>query len=563
MRSPSPCSSSIPTLVTMCIVLWLLHNGANSVVHANDPFAFVAPPSISVETYQAVYCQPRHGRVSDACPYAPQMYQLLVDAGIDPVIELAFAAKETEFGLTGPGRAPQHNIHSLVCNRWDEGSCEGPYHYRFSSYPDYLAALRSWITLLLHRGIYVDAGNDTFREVLPIYAPPSENDTELYIAQVEEWVTRWRGGESSGASGKRRVFQPTNPHPPWWMAYEGVIAPTWGRGHGYDDYDDPVLSGVAEYSHNAQPVPTGSEPEVEDLAVLPGTASFPQNTVIVDERSSGFSASQEPWSIEPCGMGNRSLTTRSTTTQARSTSRASWRASLPTPGYYEVLAYIPDCATTAATRSAHYIVNHDEGMHEVVVDQDMHAGQWVSLGIYSFGNRYPPVVEISDLTDDEQFSVRVDVLAWVPRPDASHSRTSALGLQNTLVREVRQAPDPWLWVMTITHCIGDGYQSSVVSLLCRWEWWAARSGMIYDTVASQRAAWWLRQQETEWMSRYRVPLPPPPADDPCVTCTHTVVPAAPTPTLFPPPVSASIMPKINAPHETSFRMRRQVELLGR
>ncbi|NJN65843.1 MAG: glucosaminidase domain-containing protein [Chloroflexaceae bacterium] len=158
-------------------------------------FDFLSTPTVSLETYQRVYCQPRRGRVSAACAYAPQMYQLLVDAGIDPAIEMAFAAKETEFGSTGPGRAPQYNLHNIVCNRWDGSTCDGPYHYRFATYANYLHGLNAWIHLLLHSGRYLDAGNRTFRSVLPIYAPPFENNTALYIAQAESWVRGWRSWE--------------------------------------------------------------------------------------------------------------------------------------------------------------------------------------------------------------------------------------------------------------------------------------------------------------------------------------------------------------------------------
>ncbi len=155
-------------------------------------FEVLAPPSITEQTYTAIYCEPRYGQVSGACPYAPQMYKMLVNAGIDPGIELAFAAKETEFGSTGPGREPQYNLYNITCNSWDGGTCGGAYHGRFSSYTSYLHATRAWITLMLHRGIYVDAGRTTLQEVIPIYAPSFENNTSLYIAQTEGWIYHWR-----------------------------------------------------------------------------------------------------------------------------------------------------------------------------------------------------------------------------------------------------------------------------------------------------------------------------------------------------------------------------------
>jgi hypothetical protein len=159
----------------------------------------VGPPSLSRETYTTILCTPRNGQVPPPCPEAGAMYDLLVTAGLDPAVELAFAMKETELGTTGPGRPPQRNLHNLECNGWDGGTCDGPHHDRFSAYPSYEWATWAWATLLLTRGRYVDAGNATVEQVLPIYAPPFENDTAGYIATVRRLVADWRG--LSGLSG--------------------------------------------------------------------------------------------------------------------------------------------------------------------------------------------------------------------------------------------------------------------------------------------------------------------------------------------------------------------------
>jgi hypothetical protein len=121
------------------------------------------------------------------------MYDLLIQSGLDPAVQLAFALKETEFGTTGPGRAPQRNLHNLECNHWDGGTCDGPHHLRFAAYPSYTWATWAWATLMLTRGRYVDAGNWTVEQIVPIYAPPFENDTAQYIAQVRQMVATWRG----------------------------------------------------------------------------------------------------------------------------------------------------------------------------------------------------------------------------------------------------------------------------------------------------------------------------------------------------------------------------------
>jgi|GEM_PF-4133803 len=178
---------------------------------AQEPWVpIVNAPTIRLATYQAIYCTPRHGGVSDACASAADRYHLLVRAGIDPAVELAFALKETELGTTGPGRAPQRNLYNIECNQWDQGTCEGPHHQRFSTYPSYEHATWAFATLLLTRG-YADRGLWTVRKVLPRYAPAFENDTALYIAQVETWVQFWQRWEAQTYGTSPPTPTPTLP----------------------------------------------------------------------------------------------------------------------------------------------------------------------------------------------------------------------------------------------------------------------------------------------------------------------------------------------------------------
>lgn len=166
------------------------------------PLPVVGPPSLSRDAYRSLLCTPRNGQVPPPCPEADHMYDLLVTAGLDPAVQLAFAMQETELGTTGPGRPPQRNLHNLECNAWDGGTCDGPHHLRFSAYPSYTWATWAWATPLLTRGRYVDAGNATVEQILPIYAPPVENDTAGYIATVRHLVADWRADAGmSGMSG--------------------------------------------------------------------------------------------------------------------------------------------------------------------------------------------------------------------------------------------------------------------------------------------------------------------------------------------------------------------------
>ncbi len=465
-------------LVASMVLLLLLPRHApasaappQQLTHEDAEFLFVGPPTVSLDTYQSVYCQPRYGGPSAACAHTPQMYQMLVAAGIDPVIEMAFAAKETEFGNTGPGREPQRNIHNISCNDWDLGTCEGPHHYRFATYPTYLHGIHAWITLMLNRGTYVDAGNMTFRQIIPIYAPPFENDTELYINQVEGMVRTWRGWDATQGFSTWRddIVEP---------------APTVS--------DNPLVQNDPRFGTPLPPVgdldllDIGAIPAYEPVDIaelvepptpLPPDPDLPTGaTMAVDNEDYGFSANQGTWEYTRCGLNGDHVATTSTSTMSESDSRASWSPIALAPGVYEVRAYIPDCGEGEMTTSARYTITHDNGTDTVTIDQQAHAGAWVSLGSYFFGARLNPVIQLNNQTDDDGRMVRVDAMVWIRGEDTTPPQVSIERLiqmenginvqwqgadaQSGIARyevQVRRLPDgrwrPWLYATTRTQAV--------------------------------------------------------------------------------------------------------------
>jgi hypothetical protein len=188
--------SLLVAFLSILLLLWLFSQ--QGPLYAQEPghqvpsVRIAGPPSISFPLYRAVLCQTRYGRIGPACNDAQAMYEHLVAWGVDPAVELAFALKETECGHTGPGRPPQRNLHNIICNPLDGGTCTGPHHFRFQAYPSYLHATDAFARLVRLGRQYEPAGRTTVAQVLPIYAPPFENDTALYIAQVETWVRFWQ-----------------------------------------------------------------------------------------------------------------------------------------------------------------------------------------------------------------------------------------------------------------------------------------------------------------------------------------------------------------------------------
>lgn len=425
-------------------------------------FEFVGPPTISMATYQAVFCSPRYGTVSDACSDAPQMYQMLVDAGIDPVIELAFAAKETEFGITGPGRVPQYNLHNIICNGLDRSTCQGPYHTRFATYASYPHAIQAWIDLMLYRGTYVDAGRTNFRSVLPIYAPSFENNVGLYIAQAESWVMGWRSWENSPTFSS--VSDDSTTTPP-------------------EDLGDPHFSS-GEVIANMRDIDMTGAPSNLDKPTIPIEA-----VAVVDNNGAGFHVNQDTWLPGWCGVHDKHVSTKATSSVQQSRSRALWETSSLQPGIYEVLIYIPACGHGVASNSVQYIITHDAGTSYVTINQESHTGQWVNLGAYSFGKHASPMVEMTDLSLDHDRYVLADAVAWIPSklspetiPSEEDGESSMpqipMGLQNPHTSDNKKwftnptpTPDTIQDVHTISlrgnlHSIPAGDNTTIVAHLC-------------------------------------------------------------------------------------------------
>ncbi|MFV9507874.1 MAG: hypothetical protein AB4911_25270 [Oscillochloridaceae bacterium umkhey_bin13] len=152
--------------------------------------------------------------------------------------------------------------------------------------------------------------------------------------------------------------------------------------------------------------------------------------LVVDAGGAGYTPVGEPWTSVGCGFGDSHQSTQSTNDPARATAAANWSPTLPAKGFYEVLAYLPNCGGTA-TSSARYRVHHDGVITEVVVDQQARSGTWASLGTYHFDPANParPLVELSDLTNDTSRAVRFDAIVWARRSDTTPPTASILAIQ--------------------------------------------------------------------------------------------------------------------------------------
>jgi hypothetical protein len=152
---------------------------------------FRSAPRISRTQWRAILTS----RGSPVAPVADECYNIVVAAGLDPAVALAFFAKESTFGTAGVSveaknwgnvRTPQRP--ELACGRVTSRRGHGEY----VAYRTWQDGLMDWCARINEK--YIDGwGLTTIEAALPKYAPASDNnDTALYIRQVCDWVARWQ-----------------------------------------------------------------------------------------------------------------------------------------------------------------------------------------------------------------------------------------------------------------------------------------------------------------------------------------------------------------------------------
>lgn len=141
----------------------------------------------------------------------------------------------------------------------------------------------------------------------------------------------------------------------------------------------------------------------------------PGEAIIVDELSPGFT-----WGgplrgrrSAPVGYGGHMYWTYNATYNLEN--YGIWRPSLPRPGYYEVLAFIP--RLYANTTRARYRIFHAGQRHDKIVNQALYADKWVSLGTYYFNAQGNEFVFLGDNTREPYLSrfVGFDAIKFVPK----------------------------------------------------------------------------------------------------------------------------------------------------
>ena len=124
---------------------------------------------------------------SPAAGLGQVLYDDGVQYGIDPVFALAFFMHESQFGTLGVARVTLSlgNLRCLPTYPCDDG---------YAAFASWSQGFLAWYQLM--RTGYLARGLSTLEQIIPVYAPSSDNNNvSAYIAAVKHAVQTWRNGQ--------------------------------------------------------------------------------------------------------------------------------------------------------------------------------------------------------------------------------------------------------------------------------------------------------------------------------------------------------------------------------
>lgn len=112
-----------------------------------------------------------------------------VRAGINPFLIVSIALKESSFGTAGIATRDTYNAFGRTASDSQPNvNINGRNWYRWDSWEASVNSSEDNQAEFLKRVYVEDRGLTDLTEVIFTYAPPSENNTELYAEQINDWV---------------------------------------------------------------------------------------------------------------------------------------------------------------------------------------------------------------------------------------------------------------------------------------------------------------------------------------------------------------------------------------
>lgn len=150
-------------------------------------------------------------------------------------------------------------------------------------------------------------------------------------------------------------------------------------------------------------------------ASMPSPCALPSNALLVEPGDPAWRKRGSGWEEVAGGVGGAAM--RNTTVPATSGDipSAVWLPTIPAPGRYRVMAWVPFVANGVPDPiAARYVVRHAGGETSVVVDQSAVANTWADLGVYEFTPGGRQFVGLAAVDAEVGTNMWYDAMIWLP-----------------------------------------------------------------------------------------------------------------------------------------------------
>ncbi len=121
-----------------------------------------------------------------------QIFEFARKYDVDPAFFLAVVEEESSFGKSSLCRTT-HNVTNI---RWTNKSTY-PGYKGFIKYPSWSTGVRGFFAQIANGSQYYKQGRVTVEQIVPKWAPPNENSTNRYIANVNDRISAYNRPKSN------------------------------------------------------------------------------------------------------------------------------------------------------------------------------------------------------------------------------------------------------------------------------------------------------------------------------------------------------------------------------
>ena len=150
-------------------------------------------PSISTPTINAILANgPMAGQ-------GKLIFQMAKKHNVDPAFALGFFRLESSFCSKGLGEKNNNPGNIKVVKTYRNKKGEVKRRIQFGKFESIGQGIEAWFRLIARDKNYYRAGKYHLEPIVEVYAPRSENVTDVYIANVRASVKQYRAMEKQGS----------------------------------------------------------------------------------------------------------------------------------------------------------------------------------------------------------------------------------------------------------------------------------------------------------------------------------------------------------------------------